>query len=130
MTQLAGTDREARAHPALAWLSPGARDRVLEEGRLVRYRPGRAVEHASAPAHFWVIVDGLLRVHAAAGEGKGLLLHLLQAPALWGDPAALLRQPATSSVTTLLPTKVLRLSPEQLDGLVRTEPAFARALLE
>src|SRR4051812_18573919 len=89
-------------HPLVARLDDGGRELLANRSEKVRFRPGRRVLQAGAPAEaVAVLLEGTIRTTLELPHDGGLLVTLGSAPGFWGDVEILAGTTLVQTVTTL-----------------------------
>src|SRR5262247_3971289 len=77
-----------------------------------------------APAWFWLVRAGRVKILRQARDGKEVVLELLGPGEPFGGVAALEGRPYPASAQAMEASTVVRIPPEQIAALVRRHPAI------
>lgn len=109
-------------------LSASALTHLAAECRWSQYTPGQEIVSYLAPTtHVYFLVTGRVRVAIWSADGKPVHFNVLEAPAMFGEIAAIDRGPRSASVEALDACTVGVLSAEQFEQLLLREPSVALA---
>ena len=112
-------------------LSDEVLGRLAENLREVRFGPGEVIFHEGDPAHeMFVVLDGEVEVMKKSRKGRLQRVAILGPPDAFGEMSIIDVQPRSATVRTLAPSRLLRLSTEDLDHLYRHDlKAYALIIL-
>jgi CRP-like cAMP-binding protein len=115
----------------LSMLSPSARAKLLERGRLMHYGPGRTLFHQDDSGdQVALLLDGLVKLTATTSDGRPLLLAIRVGGDLVGELGALDRLPRESTAVTVTPVVVRLVTGEDLRAVLSRHPEIAHAVTQ
>ena len=105
--------------------------RLAADLKQVRFSPGEAIFHEGDPAHeMFVVLDGELEVLKKSRKGRLQRVAILGPQDAFGEMSIIDVQPRSATVRALAPSRLLRLSTEDLDHLYRHDlKAYALIIL-
>lgn len=120
---------DALARSFLAQLPAELVGKLLEDGERADFPAGTTVYRAGADPRAALVVRGLLRVYLTSSEGRQVTVRYARPGDVLGI-AVLVGGPADTSVQTLEPTSVFRISTRTLTTVARRDPQVAWAIAE
>ncbi len=120
---------EALARSFLTQLPADLVDRLREAGERADYPAGTTVYRAGADPQAAVVVRGLIRVFLSSPEGRQVTVRYARPGDVLGI-AVLVGGPADTSVQTLEPSSVFRISGRTLTAAARQDPRVSWAIAE
>jgi len=120
---------DALAHSFLARLPPEVRDGLRAEGERADYPAGTTVYRAGSAPQAALVVRGLLRVFLISAEGRQVTVRYARPGDVLGI-AVLVGGPASTSVQTVEPSSVFRISARTLTAAARRDPRVSWAIAE
>jgi CRP/FNR family cyclic AMP-dependent transcriptional regulator len=120
---------DAFARSVLAQFPAELAARLRAEGERADYPAGTTVYRAGANAQAALVVTGLLRVFLSSPEGRQVTVRYARAGDVLGI-AVLVGGPAGTSVQTLQPSSVLRISARTLLAAARRDPRVSWVIAE
>ena len=125
------TAQQLQAIPWLARLQSEARERALAQLLLSDYRPGEHVCRAgSAPAYWFGVVQGLLKVGIDSAQGDAITFTGLPSGGWFGEGTALKREPYRFNVQALRTSQVAALPLDTFHWLLDHSIGFNRFIME
>src|SRR4051794_24863676 len=107
-------------------LTTPALDRLAAECRWSKHASGQQIISYLAPStDVYFLISGRVRAIIYSTDGKPVYFTLLQAPAMFGEIAAIDRGPRSATVEALAPSTVGLLSSNQFENLLLREPTVA-----
>jgi CRP/FNR family cyclic AMP-dependent transcriptional regulator len=116
--------------PILAGLDDAALARVAQTCVWGNYEPGELIvghQDLSTPVFF--LLSGKARAIVYSSQGKAVVFVDLKPAAMFGEIAAIDRQPRSASIEALEPCAVASLSADAFEQLMLDEPSVALATL-
>jgi CRP/FNR family transcriptional regulator, cyclic AMP receptor protein len=112
-------------------LSDDVLERLSASLQQRRVGSGETVFHEGDPAHeMFVVLDGELEVLKKSRKGRLQRVAILGPPDVFGEMSIIDVQPRSASVRAVAPTRLLRVSSEDLDHLYRHDlKAYALIIL-
>lgn len=111
-------------------LSSAALDRLAAECRWSKHGSGEQIVSYLAPStNVYFLVSGRVRVAIYSAEGKPVHFTMLEAPAMFGEIAAIDRGQRSAGVEALEACTLGLLSADQFESLLCREPSAAMATL-
>jgi CRP-like cAMP-binding protein len=93
---------------------------LVESLKQLAAMPGDMLFHEGDPAHeMYVILDGEVEVLKKSSSGREHRVALLGPSDCFGEMSVIDMQPRSASVRAVAPTRLLRISSEDMDGLYR-----------
>src|SRR5262245_47570521 len=93
---------------------------LSEQLKTVRIEPGTFVFKETDPAReFYVVLDGEIEVLKKSRSGRETRVAILGPNDCFGEMSIIDMQPRSATVRTLSPTRLLRVSTEDMDALYR-----------
>jgi CRP/FNR family cyclic AMP-dependent transcriptional regulator len=120
---------DALARSFLARLPAELVRKLLEDGERADFPAGTTVYRAGTDPRAALVVRGLLRVYLTSSEGRQVTVRYARPGDVLGI-AVLVGGPADTSVQTLEPTSVFRISARTLTTVARRDPEVAWAIAE
>jgi CRP/FNR family transcriptional regulator, cyclic AMP receptor protein len=120
---------DALARSFLARLPAELVRKLLEDGERADFPAGTTVYRAGTDPRAALVVRGLLRVYLSSSEGRQVTVRYARPGDVLGI-AVLVGGPADTSVQTLEPTSVFRISTRTLTTVARRDPEVAWAIAE
>ncbi|CAM4409062.1 Crp/Fnr family transcriptional regulator [Palleronia rufa] len=118
------------AAPIFAGLEAGTISRIAAAGRHEVLEPGAALFHEGDPSDgLYVVETGLIRVWRTDRDGNPFTLAFLRPGASLGE-MALETAPRSANATAQQIARLFHLPRASFEGLIGTEPAFARRMIE
>lgn len=105
-------------------------DRLARAARHVRYQEGGTLFRRGEPGEGMIlIVDGLVRLHVATGQGRELTLAIVGPGEPIGEVALIDGGPRSAEATALTPVRGILLRHTDASAVVSSDVAVANALL-
>jgi CRP/FNR family cyclic AMP-dependent transcriptional regulator len=120
---------DALARSFLARLPAELVRKLLEDGERADFPAGTTVYRAGTDPRAALVVRGLLRVYLSSSEGRQVTVRYARPGDVLGI-AVLVGGPADTSVQTLEPTSVFRISTRTLTTVAHRDPEVAWAIAE
>lgn len=103
---------------------------LAERLRLVKWHRGRTVLRAGdSGTTMMIVVKGRVKLMMSAPNGRERILHIVGPGETFGEMSMLDGGQRSADAETLEPTTALVLGQETCDGLIDSDPAFARRLI-
>lgn len=116
--------------PFLARLEKPDRAALLELGRPLRYAARDVLIHQDEPsAHVLLVLNGWMKVTAAAVNGYEALLALRGPGDIVGESAAISGRPRSATVTSLEQVEAVAIDQDRFTGYLRRTPQVSFQLL-
>jgi CRP-like cAMP-binding protein/Fe-S-cluster-containing hydrogenase component 2/thioredoxin reductase len=110
-------------------LPEGALWQLVGKATLERLDAGQAVFREGEPGDaFFLIRNGQVKI-SKASAGKDLVLSYLVAGNFFGETALLPGTPRTATVTTIFPTELIRLTREDFEHFLETQPDLREGIV-
>ena len=112
-------------------LSDDVLTRLAHTLKQVRFGPGEVIFQEGDPAHeMFVVLEGEVEVMKKSRKGRLQRVAILGAPDAFGEMSIIDVQPRSATIRALAPSRLLRLSTEDLDQLYRHDlKAYALVIL-
>ena len=120
---------DALARSFLADLPPELTGRLRADGERADYPAGTTVYRAGSGPQAALVVGGLLRVYLMSAEGRQVTVRYARPGDVLGI-AVLVGGPASTSVQTVEPSSVFRISARTLTAAARRDPRVSWAIAE
>ena len=120
---------EALAHSFLTELPAELVGRLREEGERADYPAGTTVYRAGDGPQTALVVRGLIRVYLSSPGGRQVIVRYARPGDVLGI-AVVVGGPASTSVQTVEPSSVFRISPRTLTAAARRDPRVSWAIAE
>ena len=124
------TASELAGIPWLDTLSPPARQRAVDDLRVVRAEPGEVVCRVGRPAAYWLgLVDGLLKMSNDSASGLPMTFTGVPPGGWFGEGTVLKREPYRYNIQALRSSLVAGITAQTFDWLLDHSIGFNRFVM-
>lgn len=117
--------------PIFSELSKETLDKIIKVGQRKKYNKGDIIllEDDSGTALF-IIISGKVKVFRSSGDGKEVILTILNADDFFGEMAILDGQKRSATVAAIEPSEVFMIQRDDFINLLHAHPEISIALLQ
>jgi CRP-like cAMP-binding protein len=117
--------------PLFGDLSEASLLALARAGKFLQIKKGQSIFHQSDPSEkVYLLRSGLVSIVLESPDGREMVINEMHAGDIFGELGLLTRQPRSTSAVARVECELLALPRQAFLGLLETEPALARRILE